>query len=81
MESYTQRAVDVFRECSRIPLLASATVVEVGGGRYEVLSKWNQRDLERGKKVAFTRSFFLEKKGEKVEEVTSTTFQADASAQ
>lgn len=80
MEDYTKRAVNVFRECARVPLLSSAVVLPTGG-RYEVLSKWNQRELERGKKVAFTRSFFLEKNGGKVEKFASSTFQSDASNQ
>ena len=81
MDHYTQRAVEVFRECARVPILTSALVVDAGGGRYEVLTKWSQRDLERGKKVAFSRSFLLERKGENIERVVSSTFHSDATSQ
>jgi acylaminoacyl-peptidase len=82
MDDYTKRAVEVFRECARIPLLSSAAVFSHrDGGKYEVLSKWNQRELERGKKVAFTRSFFLEKNGGRIEKLASSMFQSDTSNQ
>ena len=81
MDDYTKRAVEVFRECARTPILSSAAVFSGGGERYEVLSNWNQRELERGKKVAFTRSFFLEKNDGGVHKFTSSTFQSDASNQ
>ena len=81
MQQFTQRAVEVVRECAHVPSLTSAHVVELGGGRYEVLTKWSQRELERGKKVAFSRSFFVERKGEQVEGVVSSTYQSDATNQ
>ena len=81
MDHFTQRAVEVFRECARVPILTSALVVDVDGGKYEVLTKWSQRDLERGKKVAFSRSFLLERKGETIERVASSTFHSDATNQ
>ena len=74
--------MEVFRECARVPLLTSALVLDAGAGRYEVLSKWSQRELERGKKVSFTRSFFVEKKeGGGVEKVASSMFHSDATNQ
>ena len=81
MEDYTRRAVKVFRECSTVPVLSSAAVADLGAGRYEVLSKWNQRELERGKKVAFTRSFVLERNGWSVEKTATCKFTSDASSE
>lgn len=86
---FTQKAVKVFRECTRIPSLTSALVVEVGANKYEVVTKWRQRELERGKEVSFTRSFFVEKGGKEIEGVVckvvqrmvSSTFQSDATNQ
>ena len=80
-DQFTERAVEVFRECARVPILSTALVAEVAEGKYEVLTKWSQRELERGKKVAFSRSFFLERKGETIEGVVSSTFHSDATNQ
>ena len=80
-DEYGRRAVEVFRECSRIPTLTSALVAEREAGRYEVLTKWSQRDLEKGKKVSFSRSFFVERKGNSVDKVLSSTFHSDTTNQ
>ena len=81
MDEYTKQAVHVFRECARVPILTSAIVLEAGEDRYEVLTKWSQRELERGKKVAFTRSFFIEKKEYGVKMLASSMFHSDATNQ
>lgn len=81
VEQFTQKAVKIFRECAQVPSLTSALVMEVGESRYEVVTKWSQRELERGKKVAFSRSFFVERRGEIIESVVSSTFQSDATNQ
>lgn len=80
-ELITQKAVGVFRECAKVPTLSSATVVDAGGGKYEVLTKWSQRDLERGKKVTFSRSHFVEKNGEKVDRVASSSHSCGSAQQ
>lgn len=81
VKQFTQKAVEVFRECAQVPTLTSALVVKVGDSKYEVLTKWSQRDLERGKKVSFSRSFFVERKGKVIKGVVSSTFQSDATNQ
>lgn len=81
---FTQKTVQAFRECAQVPSLTSAVVVEVGGNKYEVLTKWRQRELERGKEVSFTRSFFVEKASKEikgkvckvVQSMVSSTFQS-----
>ena len=77
-ELFTQRAIKVFRDCAKVPTLSSATVLDAGGGKYEVLTKWSQRDLERGKKVTFSRSYFLEKKGEELNCMASSSHTCDS---
>lgn len=79
---FTEAACKVFRECSLVPSITGATVLRTdpGGSRYEVRVQWEQRDLERCKQVATTKSYFVERKGDHVVPVCSTTFQADASS-
>ena len=74
---FTQQAVEVVRECARVPSLSSAHVVGVGGGQYEVVATWSQRDLERGRKLAFSRSHFVERTEERVAAVASSSHLTD----
>ena len=79
---FTEAACKVFRECSLVPSIAGATVLraDAEGSRYEVRVNWEQRDLERGKQVTSTKSYFVDRKEDHVVRVCSTTFQADASS-
>ena len=79
MDDYVRRAVQVFRECAAVPCLSSATVACLGDVRFEVLSKWSQRELERGRKVGFRRSFVLEKRGQRLEKIVCSTSLSEAS--
>ena len=51
------------------------------GPRYEVEVRWSQRELERGKKVAYSKSYFVERRGQEggggLERVCTTAFQND----
>ena len=78
-EKFTEKAVKVFRDCSLVPAVVAARILPVEGeGRYEVEARWSQREIERGKKLTYTKSYFVEKKGTKVDNLCATTFQADA---
>lgn len=79
---FTDAACKVFRECALVPSIAGATVLSTDpeNSRYEVRVNWEQRDLERGKQVVTTKSYFVERKGDHVASVCGTTFQADASS-
>ena len=79
LTEFTQKAVKVFKECATVPTVARARIFRRGeGDRFEVEATWTQRELERGKKVAFTRSYFVQRKERTVEKLCSTTFQSDA---
>ena len=69
--------MEVFRECSLVPSLSSAAVVEVMGGMYEVVTRWTQKELERGKKVSFGKSFFVEREREGVRLMASSSSLVD----
>ena len=78
----TDNACKVFRECALVPSIAGATVLctDPKSSSYEVRVNWEQRDLERGKQVVTTKSYFVERKDDHVVSVCCTTFQADASS-
>ena len=52
------------------------------GSYYEVEVRWSQRELDRGKKMAFCKSYFVERRGQEggggLERVCTTAFQGDA---
>jgi hypothetical protein len=79
LSEFTQRAVSVYRECS---LIAAATRARIfprdeAGGCFEIEATWSQRELERGKKVSFTKSYFIQRKGQALEKLCNSTFQSD----
>ena len=79
LKNFTQQAINVFRDCSLIPILSRARIVPRKGGYYEVEATWSQRDLERGKNVAFTESYFVRRtSGNIIEEICNSTFPANA---
>ena len=78
LKDFTQRAVKVFRDCSLIPILSRARIFPRDGGCYEVEATWSQRDLERGKNVAFSKSYFVRRNASALEKLCSSTFQANA---
>ena len=80
VQEFTEKACRVFRECSLVPTVSAARIHAAGSGgaRYEVEAKWAQRELERGKKSVFSKSYFIERKAGVVERLWHTAFQADA---
>ena len=75
VQEFTEKACRVFRECSLVPTVSAAGS---GGARYEVEAKWAQRELERGKKSVFSKSYFIERKAGVADRLWHTAFQADA---
>lgn len=80
LSEFTQRAVSVFRECSLIPAATRARIFprDEATGCFEIEATWSQRELERGKKVSFTKSYFVQRKGQALEKLCNSTFQSDA---
>ena len=72
---FSERAVAVFRECALIPTLSRAHIFPNEDGCVEVEVTWSQRDLERGRNVAFTESYFLKRTPNTFEVLCSSTFQ------
>ena len=80
VEAFTDKAVQVFRECSQVPTASRAHIFPTGGKGLEVEVTWTQRELERGKKVSFNKCYFVEKcpEPEGVHKLCASNFQADA---
>ena len=84
LPDFTQRAVEVYENCAHVPSVSNARVFrknDQGAGAgdcYEVEATWTLREIERGKKIAFTKSYFVQRKGRAIEKICSSTFQSDA---
>lgn len=82
LSEFTEKAVSVFRECSLIPTASRARIFPrsgwAGDGLLEIEATWSQRELERGKKVSFKKSYFVQRKGQDVQIVCNSAFQSDA---
>ena len=79
LSEFTQKAVKVFRECAHVPSVSRARVFRQGEGScFEVEAAWTQREQERGKKVAFTKSYFVQREGCALKRLCGSTFQSDA---
>lgn len=78
-KSCTDRAVDVFRAFARVPI-ASRACIAARSGKVEVEVTWTQKDIERGKKVSYNRSYFVEKDAEGgLHKLCTSSCQADVS--
>ena len=75
---FCERACRVFRECCQLPTAVGARIHASGGPRFEIEAFWSQRELERGKKIVFTKSYFVAVEGDRVEKLAAGAFQADA---
>ncbi len=76
--SFTDKAVEVFKAFTGVPLASRAHICDGSGGVEEVEATWTQREMERGKKISFSKSYFLERNSEGVKKVATSAFQADA---
>ena len=75
---FCERACRVFRECCQLPTAVGGRIHASGGPRFEIEAFWSQRELERGRKVVFTKSYFVAVEEGRVEKVAASAFQADA---
>ena len=84
LTGFIQKAVDVFKECSGVPSLTRARIFPHGGvtnsgnNCLEIEASWTQMEIERGKRVAFTKSHFVKRNGGSLEKLCSSAFQSDA---
>lgn len=80
-EVFCKKAVEVFRACCSVPVATGAYITPAasGGRRVEVQVTWTQKDIERGKKVASSKSYFVEKDSQEgLQVLCASNFQADA---
>lgn len=80
-ESFSKRAAEVFRACCHVPIATNAHITpgSNNGGKVEVEVTWTQKDIERGKKIASNKSYFVEKNSKGgLQSICASTFQADA---
>lgn len=79
MESFKEKAIEVYRELAQLPVIAAARIFPQNEEDiYEVEIKWGQKDIDRGKKVAFAKSYTILNSGEEIRLLTNSSFQRDA---
>ena len=79
MESFKEKAIEVYRELAQLPVIAAARIFpQKEENVYEVEIKWGQKDIDRGKKVAFAKSYVILNSGEGIRLLTNSSFQRDA---
>ena len=79
-DSFTEKAVGVFRACARVPIASRAHIrTPTSGGRVEVEVTWTQKDIERGKKLSYDRSYFIEKGSEGLHKLHTSSGQTAVS--
>ena len=79
MESFKEKAIEVYRELAQLPVIAAARIFpQKEENTYEVEIKWGQTNIDRGKKVAFAKSYIILNSGEEIRLLTNSSFQRDA---
>lgn len=78
-ERFVEKAVEVYRACARVPLASRGHISPTNGGTVEIEVTWTQREIERGKKISYNKSYFVEKGPQGVKKMCVSTCQADAS--
>ena len=86
-DGFTKKFVDVYRSCSLVPI-ASKAHISVGGScntahggdeEVEVQVTWIQKDIERNRKVASNKSYFVERtSGGNLQSLYASNFQTDS---
>ena len=56
------------------PIIISPT----NNGKFEVEVTWTQKEIERGKKIGYNNSYFVEKGPESMKKLCASSCQADA---
>lgn len=77
-DSFTEKAVDMYRACTRVPTASRAHLSPASGGKVEVEVTWTQREVERGKEISYNKSYFVEESAEGVKKLCASSCQADA---
>ena len=86
LTEFTQKAINVFKGCAGIPSLTRAHIFPLGNVysrdnnclEFEVEATWTQMEIERGKRVSFTKSYFVKSNGYSLQKINSLAFQSDA---
>lgn len=77
-DTFSEKAVETFRACARVPTASWAHISPTNGGKVEIEVTWTQREIERGKKVSYNKSYFVNKSAEGLEKLCVSSCQADA---
>ena len=83
MAAFQDKAKELYREIAQVPVAAGGRILRSGEGLYEVEVKWSQKDLDRGSKVTFAKSYLVRRgcndmKGLTL--LTTSSFQRDATS-
>ena len=78
--AYRERACSVYRTVACLPAPTKCRLFPKVEGRCEVVIKWTQRDLERGKNISFAKSAFIRVGDSGVEDCMPCAFQNDTTA-
>ena len=83
MAAFQDKAKELYREIAQVPVAAGGRILRSGEGLYEVEVKWSQKDLDRGSKVTFAKSYLVRRgcndmKGLTL--LTTSNFQRDATS-
>jgi len=78
---FKTRAVKVFKDCSQVPVASRARIFPSEGKRRGLEVTWSQKELERGKKISYSKSYFVEdgRDGGPVQPLCETPFQSKCS--
>lgn len=79
VKDFTERACQTYRQITQVPSVAGARIHSAGEGAFEVAARWSQRDVERGKKLGFAKSYFVQRGERGLEKRWTTAFQANLS--
>ena len=74
---FSQKAVNTFKACARVPTASKAYISPAVSGKIEVEVTWTQREIERGKKISYSRSYFVEKTPEGLKKSCESSCHAD----
>ena len=82
MAAVQEKASQLYREIAQIPVATGGRIFRSGDGLYEVEVKWSQKDLERGNKVTFAKSYLVRRDpgSKKLSLLSSNRFQRDAAS-
>ena len=78
--AYRERACSVYRAVACLPAPTKGRLFPKIKGKCEVVVKWTQPDLERGKNISFAKSAFICVGDSGVEDCLPCAFQNDMTA-